>query len=91
MWLKRMQGRCAVSAAKGQRATVSNYSAPYTSRGRICRCADSNATGSEPFVEWQGRQLVRPRRLQYCWTLWDPTVFVYTLLNSAPQKYSCAE
>ena len=31
------------------------------------------------------------RRPQYCRSLWDPTVFVYTLLISAPQKNSCAE
>jgi hypothetical protein len=30
-------------------------------------------------------------RTQCCRSRWDPRVFVYTLLNSAPQKNSCAE
>jgi hypothetical protein len=37
-------------------------------------------------ANWSG-----PRCPHYCRPRRDPTVFVYTLLNSAPQKNSCAE
>jgi hypothetical protein len=48
-----------------------------------------HASDSKP---WRPcRQLVRSPAPQNCRLRWDPTVFVYTLLNSAPQNNRSAE